>query len=960
MPIRVFIEGINQEMEFPDGTDDSVIQETIRRESKGIQTDQETEGFFSRIFSAGVETLLPSIPESSIADPMEAETPLPQGLEGIGIPTIESDPLETAKFLGQTALTARFPVGLFTFGAASEAAKAPFDAGMVSPEHEVPVMAAGGAQPGLEELGGEEAVPSTFPTEEVVSGGVGLLTSILAEKGVSKLGKALFPRPGATPTPAEPPTTPAPTPLQDKAQAISSGVDDLAVEASEFNQAAKIAFEESEVIKATGTIRPEMREMFREIESKPHTFLVRVSEADIRGVSNRLVARSRKLRRMQDELAEAGDPLTSNTAKLANERLLEVERELGGIVKKWRQQRFVMGRGVKAFDKPIPDDVIQTLEDVGLLVRGMRRVQPELPLYEALLRDVTRLHKMTGAEHQRAFRNLVDAWRYNLFSATSFTLDTIGNTTELLTQTGGLVARDLYHVVKGKPAFTGMRAIRRAIVGRWKNRGKPLPQNLEEALGFTAYGEALRGGFRSGKGVFTSRTGPVSKAIDYIAGSPLYAKGSIDTLAKRIGASIQVELDALEAGRKLGFRGQNLRNYIDDFWRAIPEDTVARAIERGRKAGFNRPLTDLETRIAGSSLVKIMAPFPRWPMQFTRAVGEWLGIHPRTISMFAGKMSGAEAAEYLGKMATGWGGVYFADKVLFDSIDFKTLEYVHEDGARTRLAARDPAPTALLIAAIKRASYTGEWDKAGQALMYASLPGSALLESGLLGGLIRHTRDVLTRPNADMRRLAREIDRTIQKAIPGQALLSVMEAILNPEFKEGPLGRVPVMSELMPDRIDPTTGEPEVREQQMFGMGPSFQDIGAPLVGAKMDINPVRHMLQYFGLARYRGPRQEIGGEYPADLSREQLREFHRELGKARQQLLAPLTEEFMPLWQGGSFRDLHLYGAYRKRVQSIDAQAMRIARFNMNQRAGATLPLGRRPTGPEKLGPSVRRPGGR
>ena len=721
-----------------------------------------------------------------------------------------------------------------------------------------------------------------------------------------------------------------------------------------LNEQAQVVAEQGETIRETGTLAPEARRPFRETGEKPETFGVRVSERDIAETQAALVDLARRHQELRREVEQAADPFSAQTARAAERLLGEVTARLNALSQEFRAQRFAAGRAVKRFDRPVPSDILDALHEAGVLTDWLQRAKPKIPIYTNLLRSVREWGSLGEADRRQAFRDLVDAWRLNLFAVTSWTLDLVGNASEITMQVAGGVGRDTAQLLRGHANVPSLQGLFRAFRDRALHRGEPLEERIEAGVGRTIGGERIGGTFRGAltgaePGTFTERATVPSRALDLLVGTPLYAKGAFDTAAKRLMATATVWRDAIEEANRRGLAGRDRRDFYRDFMVSLPEETVKHAVEAGNKAGFNRPLSKFEEWWAGSVAVRLFGDvFGRWPFQFTRTLGEWLGADPAFFrKVKAGQVSAEEVAAWLTKAAAGWGALYLLNETLWDRVDFNSMEYVHEDGSRTRLSNRDPIPTALwLLAVIK-------WDeaKATGALQYASVPGSRMLAGeggGLLGGLIMSFTKAVSQADVNPRGVARELTSTVNRLIPGQAILSALESVFDPAIREGVGANVPGVSALLPEAIDPTTGEPLQPRQRILGQElPTIG--GTPIPGAQRVLPPVHRLLSRYGLIVYRGPRTPIAGMHPAEVPADILREWTVEFGRERARLLAPLVGQM----DAGTLERQNPDNV-RERVQKRDALAAKLATNRLNQKYGTQRRLPRRPTIRERRGPEA------
>ena len=740
---------------------------------------------------------------------------------------------------------------------------------------------------------------------------------------------------------------PVETRLRSEADRVSRRATDVAEQFEALSRRSETALPDTETIAGTGTLAEAARAPFREAGEAPTTRQTRFSQADIQRSQGEMVRLGREIHQLRQTMEMAGDPLARATGKVADDAMQLAIRRYNLEVATFNRLRYAAGRAVKTFDQPpIPSDVIQSLREVGAITAGLKEAKARLPIYTNLLR-MAKSPTLFKQQLERAQfgRDLVDAWRLNLFSVTSWTLDLVGNATELAAQTGGAVGRDLGHVVGGRATFPSLQGLFRAL------RRRPLPQAVQEGIGQAAGGDVgvlSEGGFTRGPGTFTTRQGLGSAALDYLVGTPLYLKGVTDTATRRFAATWHLWRQAIEAADGQGLRGLARREFYDQFWANPPAEAAEAAIREANKAGFNRPLTRWETAFAASPVTKLLFdPFARWPSQFGRAMGEWLGYNPVLLKRFlSGSASPADIGEYLGKTATGWGGLLLVD-AMYDRVDFNSMEYVDEDGNRSRLAGREPFPTALfLLATIK-----GDLPRSSAALEKASIPFSRIVSDQGGGGLLKSVVTVVSRAaehgRVDPGGVRRELDSTVSKLIPGQALLAALKTLLDPIEREGVGANLPGVSLTKPPRINPTTGEPLRLTQRVVGSRP-FRQIGStPIPGATRQLDEITQALSKYGLLIYRGPKSPIAGVAPSDLSEEVRREWLKEFGRQRQRWLGPLVRQPQTLERMGPDRA-------RALIQARDRIAAKHADAAMVRAYGRTIRQPRTPTLRERRGPKV------
>jgi len=594
-------------------------------------------------------------------------------------------------------------------------------------------------------------------------------------------------------------------------------------------------------------------------------------------------------------------------------------------------------------------------------LRGVRTIRQREPVTTGLINAVRERRWPDAA------RYAVDQLRLNLLSVGSWTLDAIGNASEMGPQAMAGLGHDLVYTTRsGQVSFPAVRGFVEAVRNRWRERRIPMDQEIEAAFGRTAGGERF-GRVPTGErrrltmrerlerpGAFTYRTTKASAAFDILQGAPLYAKSAMDMGAKRLVATATIFRDAIKAADSMRLEGARRQTFIKQFFERLPEATREEANREGNKAGFNRPLSQLEERWAASTVGRLVVDaFGRWPFQFTRWAGEMLGYNrPLFEKLRAGKATPEEIGAYVAKTATGYGGLLLLDSLLYDRTDFNSMEYVTENGDRVRISGREPLATGLWFLALVK----GDTDKAAAALRYASIPAARLFtgEGGLATSTFKAFYQAAQNPQNDPRALRRELSTQFNKAIPGQALLSTLKTLFDQTIREGPGANLPVISRALPARIKPTTGEPQRPTQRIPGTETELPSIqGTPIPGMVRVTDPVERLLTRYSLMVYRGLRQPIAGFPPGEVPPEYRREWESELGKERKRLLTPMAQRL-----GRGELERLPDESMRKRIQTLDAMAARIATMRVSRAHGGVPKLTeRRPTFRERAGPEIYQP---
>jgi len=726
--------------------------------------------------------------------------------------------------------------------------------------------------------------------------------------------------------PAAAPQLPTTEQLRARVEETRKSVEGAVQQLDRLNARAKIAVEQTATIEATGTLAKEVRPEFRKggapvSEADLKAFKLSANEAK-KGMAQ-IVAAAREMERLKSELAGKADALSANAASLISDSMENAVRRLNQAVEEANVQRFVANRILKSYDGPIPKDVIETMRTQGVLLNGLRDVQAKVPITTNIIESIQNWGNLTPKQRFQFTKDLVDQFRLNLFSPFSWTLDFLGNAAELTAQAVGGAGHDIVYLRHGKLSLPASQGLIHAIRSRLAARGAPILPTAEEGLGTTIGGEIIGGGFRTAQGTFTRRGNVLSSFYDYLIGTPLYAKGAIDAEAKRLGAVTYLHRAAIIAADKAGLRGaariDAMRNFLDN----PPAEAIQEAVIYGQKAGFSRPLGGSIERLANSPVTQlVLDAFPRWGFQFTQWSAEMLGYNRQLMSRLANKTATPEmVGEYMAKTATGWGGLYLIDKVLYDRVDFNSMEYVHPNGDRTRLSSREPLPTALLFLA----AIHGDQNKALAALKFSSIPGAKFIggEGGMLLSVLQQFQRAARSRDISPRRMSDEFTDVLNRAIPGQAMLGLLKTLIDPIVRRGAGAGLPGISKRLPPVIEPTTGEPLAPKIRIPGTAVEIPSVlGTPFPGATRVLNPVQKLLFRYGTPIFRGPRTSILGVPSSELPETFRDEWLVELGRQRQRILGPLAGDKKKLERLGSME----FADARALIADLDSSAAAIA----------------------------------
>jgi hypothetical protein len=715
--------------------------------------------------------------------------------------------------------------------------------------------------------------------------------------------------------------------------------------------------------------------------------------------------------------AGSTDPLTVEIAKSLKAQSEANIRDANKWADIFRKQRFALGRGVRAYDRaPFPLDVIESMQRRQADLTGIMRLKRQIPIDSQILESVGKIiggaregegikgawNTLTPSEQVTFRRNLINSPRLGLFSTTSAVFDVVSDISETAAQVASGLAGDIVHNIRmagqdkpaSWPALTGMY---RALKRTYRDITNPAMASLSEEFQQTFSGERLPGqlpmgelmrnplksdfwtqgpfvtsrlnpaGELTGQGVFTRRQTQASAGWDTIRGmTGVYAKGAVDTGFKRFAATMTMWRDIeTEADRQgIPLHSAQRKQFEEDTWKNLPQAVLDNGVREGNKAGFNRPLYDWEERVARSKGVQLMFDaFGRWGFQFAHWGGEMIGANPQLQAKWAKALwsrdmryapPAEETARYLTRMATGIGGLYLMQRMLYNNIDFKSMEYVKEDGNRVRLSSIEPLSSGLTFLALLH----GDQEKFLSGLQYSSLPGLRWIFGQ--GGMLSQLTDTMktsfqTKGKLNTREMGQAVTDTLNKMIPGQAVLGGLKTILDPTVREGFGANLPGISLALQPKINLATGDPmQPRQRFAFMELPSIS--GTPIPMATRLLEPTAKLLSRYGMLTYRGPRAPIAGFPAGEVPDDKLQEFSIELGRARDQIF----HQVMPYIEAQEARQPDqarqpgqpFYEQTRKLLERYDAMAADHARKIINQRYGTPSKMGRQPTVMERLRP--------
>lgn len=592
---------------------------------------------------------------------------------------------------------------------------------------------------------------------------------------------------------------------------------------------------------------------------------------------NKLSSIRKQMQATRDKIAQQADIESQTYFNVLQERFEQSFRQVQELRRASHESLYFWNK-IKA-----------EYQEIARAAGEMPEMKRQLPVIDQIWKDFREKH------YPQAGRHLVDYLRMNLFTMGSWTLDFGTNLVATASRLPAWAVMDMGALVTGKPA-TRMLTATRALADNMRN-WKPgerfrLPEQIESELGTTAGGEF------AGRGrevmvdfseILKSKPELADKLrhVDKLIAAPVRMKGAVDGFFGRFGATAELYNRALIEGKAKGLRGDELKAFTEQFVQNPPPAALERAIKQGKELKFNRDLTKWEEQYASSVAIKLFVEsFPRWTLQFIRWSGEMTGANPAFFKrLMTGKATPEDVVNYLAKAATGWAGIYAFNHLFYDNIDANTMEYVKEDGDRVRLAGRTPAPELFFISALLR----GDMEKAKAALAHLSLPGAKLLSgepAGIISPLIDTIRESI-RGRYTAEQTARELTKLVNDAIPGKSVLGLIRSIFDPTIREGIGAPIPGVASLLPQRINPTTGEPLAPKQKIPGTALEIPTVGGtPFPGAVRVLNEIESTLMNHGLSVAR-PRRTSIIELPAeDVPKDVRREYEQIVGRNVQRIV--------------------------------------------------------------------------
>ncbi len=629
---------------------------------------------------------------------------------------------------------------------------------------------------------------------------------------------------------------------------------------------------QAEAVNATGTLQGKTtRELFGKAFSQTiNPENLAVNAETINAVRAQFIAQASNFRGILKKVAlEAADPAQRAQA-------LKAVGTLKQSINLFLQSRKVAGQSLKAFQKSGKSS-ISLFEDAAKSVTTATQEAAAIGMVKGgratIMREFVDEYAKNGFSNALASQGLrgsLQLWRRGIFPMFSLMRDGLTNSFALASEGGQDLAEDMFRFAVGKSFRFDKTSSTIKALGNVKDifRNRAGSQ-IEKIVIPTALGEKFQPFF-----------GPI---LDKLAFIPLNLKAYVDTSARRLAAMSSLYDDGAQIARRFKLRGAERKEFIQNFVFKDANDTLinkafqqaerqvgkagrvttinpklstqlekagtaatVRAQEKAGRVGFTRELSNFEETIANNAAVQLLVtPFPRWNFQFTRFMIE----HSPASSTFwkkvsAGSVTGEEITRFTTRMLSGAGGLMAVDQMIYDNVDFESMQYVDpDDGGRVSLLGATPLPELLFIAAMFR----GDADRAFAALKESSVVFGPLLEqNGIFEGVAAGLESLGRGQDATVaaRNFTKQMGQAMIAGIPGSGVLKMFERIVDPIHRTGILRDIPGLSTLESPIIDVTTGE---ERRQILAKGGSLLGI------------PVTSIEESFGLTTGAGEPLDLG-----------------------------------------------------------------------------------------------------
>lgn len=601
---------------------------------------------------------------------------------------------------------------------------------------------------------------------------------------------------------------------------------------------------------------------------------------------------AREVKRLRMLAQEKADDFTATTLRIAEDRLKLAFAK--------RQEAAAASSAAlrQLKEKVIPSDVA----DIFQQLKSITDIKPKMAALDEIFISVLETMKpgwgrgfstrkfgdefrvsdratlRTGEGALKQAGNLFDLAKINLFPILSFSRDALTNAVAISTKIPGMILNDIYSVGTGQtPKELGslILGLSRTAKYPFNKTTMKLPEFLEQELGNE---------IRDATITHATRLKVGKLPLDYLAAPALRLKVAVDRFTSRSMSLASLIRQGTEQAEAKGLQGVAKSEFISRFVANPSQEAAKEAIRIGKIFKYNVDQTYIEKRVQGSRVFQIVGDtFPRWGFQFTRWMGRTLGADPHFYKrLVSGSVTRREVIDYLATTATGVGGLMLMNE-FYDNVDHQSAEYVDPATLeRTRLGGLSPAPEAFFMLAVIK----GDGRKAMGILPYTSIPFAGLAAGspkGYLSDFLKSVQQYL-KGSISEDRFLQEANKQIRAIIPGKALLSAVESMLDPVARKGPLSDIPLLSRTQRPVIDLTTGRPLEAIQRVGGFEfPAAGGVSIP--GGTRVQTPLQRILLDYKIGLFRAGRTPIG-EFPAPgVPRELQQEFEMLFGAYMEKL---------------------------------------------------------------------------
>lgn len=587
----------------------------------------------------------------------------------------------------------------------------------------------------------------------------------------------------------------------------------------------------------------------------------------------------------QQQIVLSGRQLIANLKRIVTEGGdTFTEKQIKGIIGEYAEAEKVFFEARRQAGLTLREFqvALKQLERLGLRSKELPEISQKLPIFTQYLKTL----KGEGSGFDKALATgdiTFQYWRRNIFPLLSFLRDIFTNTAASFSEISQDVGEDIFRAVaRNDRGFARTRAILLAIP---KTFGQELPEKV--ALTNTALGTK-----------FTPFFEPAADKLVFI---PLNLKANVDTGFKRVFAMASLYGDALQATAKQSIPTASRKEFVDQFFADLPQESIGKAFDKAARVGFSRTLSSAEETIAENRAVQLLVtPFPRWNFQFTRFLLEHSPVDAIRVFRNPSKVTGEDITRLVIRNLEGFGSLALSDQILYDHVDFDKMQYVHEDKSVTTLSGLTPIPEMLFLNALFR----GDAKKAFQSARVASIIVGPLT-SGADSIIQQFSGSIVALSKGEGgNKILKQTESVIRSLYPGQAMLRAVERLLHPESTSGLIQDLPFVSNYDAPVIDLTTGLQKRNTIKGISIGPFHinfgTEIGDPgLPGGIKPLNKVEAEFRRLGIS-VRPNRQDLLQYEAKEVPKNLRRQFEQLLGIDINNLVSEIidTPEYKELGQ--------------------------------------------------------------